>query len=220
LHDTSYTDQTINKKEINSEYANVETTFLIDKERDKFNESSNSLEDLFGDTHDQTSKKAIKFMIVCNQGNPSRYPDLKKYILDHIQDVDIYGKWNENILNNDSRFKGSKKFNELQSMLPSVKYTFCIPIKKGWCTAKFYEMAHYGIIPFLHPTYDEQNNLKCPEILRVKDSADLFQKIEYLESDENAYNNLRTELDKLLKDEYYDGTFLNTRIMNCIINES
>jgi len=220
LHDTSYTDQTINKKEINSEYANVETTFLIDKERDKFNESSNSLEDLFGDTHDQTSKKAIKFMIVCNQGNPSRYPDLKKYILDHIQDVDIYGKWNENILNNDSRFKGPKKFNELQSMLPSVKYTFCIPIKKGWCTAKFYEMAHYGIIPFLHPTYDEQNNLKCPEILRVKDSADLFQKIEYLESDENAYNNLRTELDKLLKDEYYDGTFLNTRIMNCIINES
>ena len=120
----------------------------------------------------------------------------------------------EDILNNDHRFKGPKKFNDLQSMLPNVKYTFCIPIKKGWCTAKFWEMAHYGIIPFLHPTYDEQDNLKCPEILRVKDSADLFQKIEYLESNEDAYNNLRNELDKLLKDEYYNGTFLNTRIMN------
>jgi len=212
---TSYTDHTLNEKHIDGVYANMETIFLIGKERGKaIDEAPPSLDIFFDSTPEQTNEKNIKFMIVCNQGLPSRYPDLKKYILDHVQDVDIYGKWNEDILNNDSRFKGPKKFNDLQSMLPNVKYTFCIPIKKGWCTAKFWEMAHYGIIPFLHPTYDEQNNLKCPEILRVTDSADLFQKIEYLESNEEAYNNLRNELDKLLKDEYYDGTFLNTRIMN------
>ena len=158
--------------------------------------------------------KNIKFMIVCNEGRPSRYKDLKKYILDNVEDVDIYGKWDEKILNNDERFKGPKKFNDLQAMLPNVKYTFCIPIKKGWCTAKFWEMAHYGIIPFLHPTYDEQNNLKCPDILRIKDSQDLFDKIELLENNKEFYNNLREELNNMLKNEYYDGTYLNDRIMN------
>ena len=75
-------------------------------------------------------------------------------------------------------------------------------------------MAHYGIIPFLHPTYDEQNNLKCPDILRIKDSQDLFDKIELLENNKEFYNNLREELNNMLKDEYYDGTYLNDRIMN------
>ena len=75
-------------------------------------------------------------------------------------------------------------------------------------------MAHYGIIPFLHPTYDEQNNLNCPHMLRIKDSKDLFDKINKLENDEELYNELRTQLDKMLKDEYYDGTFLSDRIMN------
>ena len=152
-------------------------------------------------------------MIVCNEGKPSRYPDLKKYILDHVEDVDIYGQWNSDTIGDDKRFKGPKKFNELMQMLPRVKYTFCIPIKKGWVTAKVWEMAHYGIIPFLHPTYDEQDNLKVPEFIRVKDSQDLFNKIKFLEEKPKAYQELRDLLDNLLKDEYYDGSYLNNKIM-------
>ena len=75
-------------------------------------------------------------------------------------------------------------------------------------------MAHYGIIPFLHPTYDEQNNLKVPDFIRVKDSQDLYNKIKFLEEKPKAYNELRELLNDLLKDEYYDGTFLNNTIMN------
>ena len=51
-------------------------------------------------------------------------------------------------------------------------------------------------------------------MLRIKDSKDLFDKINRLENDEELYNELRTQLDKMLKDEYYDGTFLSDRIMN------
>ena len=112
-----------------------------------------------------------------------------------------------------NRFKGPKKFNDLQQMLPRVKYTFCIPIKKGWVTAKFWEMAHYGIIPFLHPTYDEQDSLKVPDFIRVKDSQDLFNKIKFLEEKPRAYQELRDLLDGLLKDEYYNGSYLNDKIM-------
>lgn len=206
-----YADPTTDIVKVNSEYKAVETIFLIGKERGKaIVDTPATLSSFFDDAPvHEDGKKDIKFMIVCNEGRPSRYNDLKKYILDHVEDVDIYGKWSDEIVNNDKRFKGPKKFNDLQEMLPRVKYTFCIPIKKGWVTAKFWEMAHYGIIPFLHPTYDEQNNLKCPEFLRVTDSKDLYKKIEFLENNPEAYDTLCKNLDSMIKDSYYDGTYLN-----------
>lgn len=214
----SYTDMTWNMATIPSHYKSMETIFLIGKERGKaIIEVPSSLDSFFDDAEPEpTGEKDIKFMIVCNEGRPSRYPDLKKYILDNVQDIEIYGKWDERTIGDDPRFKGPKKFNDLQRMLPRVKYTFCIPIKKGWVTAKFWEMAHYGIIPFLHPTYDEQNNLKCPEILRVKDSKDLFKKIEFLENNPGAYDILRKNINKMLRPNYYDGSYLNDLTMSTL----
>lgn len=202
---------------IPQEYKAMETIFLIGKRRgEAIVQQEGSLDSFFSDAPEEVEDnvKDINFMVVCNEGLPkSRYPDLKKYILDHVKDVDIYGKWNPDTIGDDNRFKGPKKFNELQSMLPGVKYTFCIPIKKGWVTAKFWEMAHYGIIPFLHPTYDEQKHLNVPAFLRVTDSKDLFDKIEFLEENPDAYNQLKDAIDKALKDEYYDGTYMNTALL-------
>lgn len=214
----SYADMEMVHVKIPAEYKAMETIFLVGKERGKaIVETPSSLDAFFSDEVTRVpGEKDVKFMIVCNEGRPSRYPDLKKYILDNVQDVDIYGKWDEETIGTDPRFKGPKKFNDLQEMLPRVKYTFCIPIKKGWVTAKFWEMAHYGIIPFLHPTYDDQNNLKCPEFLRVKDAKDLFKKIEFLENNPEAYDILRKNLDGMLKDEYYDGSYLNNLTMKTL----
>lgn len=209
---TAYDDHKSETVTVQSKYTAIETIFLIGKEKGKAitEAPSVSLDSFFEDTVElKQGEKDIKFMIVCNEGRPSRYSDLKKYILDRVDDVDIYGKWTDEILSNDKRFKGPKKFNDLQQMLPRVKYTFCIPIKKGWVTAKFWEMAHYGIIPFLHPTYDEQNNLKCPEFLRITDANDLYKKIEFLEKNPDAYDTLRNNIESMLKNEYYDGTYLN-----------
>jgi len=201
---------------IPQEYKAMETIFLIGKTRgEAITKEESSLDSFFSDAEpdSESGAKDINFMVVCNEGLPSRYPDLKKYILDHVQDVDIYGKWNPDTIGDDNRFKGPKKFNELQSMLPRVKYTFCIPIKKGWVTAKFWEMAHYGIIPFLHPTYDEQKHLDVPAFLRVKDSKELFDKIKFLEENPEAYDQLRDAIDKALLDEYYDGTYMNNTLL-------
>lgn len=206
--------------EVPCEYSRVETIFLIGKKKgEQIVETPSSLDAFFDDEDERqeaTDEKNIDFMVVCNEGKPSRYPQLKKYILDNVENVEIYGKWDERTIGDDPRFKGPKKFNDLQEMLPRVKYTFCIPIKKGWVTAKFWEMAHYGIIPFLHPEYDEQNNLKCPEFLRVTDSKDLFDKIRFLEENPDAYSELRRNIDGMLKDEYYDGSYLNELAMKTI----
>jgi hypothetical protein len=208
----NYTDNATVVHSIPSTYSAMETIFLVgqDKEKQSAETQVSSLDTFFGEAKPEPSgKKDINFVIVLNEGRPSRYNLLKQTILNDVQDVAVYGKWDERTVGTDSRFKGSLPFHELQSMLQRVKYTYCIPIKKGWVTMKFWEMAHYGIIPFLHPTYDEQNHLNAPPFLRVKDSKDLFNKIAYLESNPDATAKLRATLDTMLKPEYYSGEHLN-----------
>lgn len=210
----NYIDTELVRTPVSCKYAAMETTFLIGKDPNKPIENKQpSLDSFFSDVNaiesSNTTVKDIQFMIVCNEGRPSRYNLLKTYILDHIENVDIYGQWNSKVIGDDSRFKGPRKFSDLQELLPRVKYTFCIPIKKGWATAKFWEMIHYGIIPFMHPTYDEQGNIGFPEFLYVKDSAQLQKKIEYLENHPEDYNKLVKELKKMIRPEYYSGEYLN-----------
>lgn len=201
-----------------TQYSAMETIFLIGLDRggSAVNKPAPATLDSFFDDAPEIieGQKDINFMIVLNEGRPSRYKLLKEAILNDVKDVSIYGKWDPETIGTDSRFKGSLGFHELQTMLPRVKYTYCIPIKKGWVTSKFWEMAHYGIIPFLHPSYDEQQHMKAPPFLTVKNSRDLFDKIKFLEETPEAYDILRKNLDEMLLDEFYNGKRLNEITMD------
>ena len=201
-HMTSEIDQTLITEEIPVKYSGIEKVFFLGKERKDIT----------------TIPKNKKIMIVLNEGGNGglkRGPLLKEYILDNFEDVEVYGQWSEEWLS-DSRFKGPKKFMELQSMLSDVKYTFIIPIQKGWVTAKFWEMINYGIIPFMHPFYDQQKHIPCPDFIRVNSPQELMEKIDYLENNPEEYKKLLVQLYNMLKVEYYDGTFINNVIMNGI----
>lgn len=181
-------------------YAEQEKTFLINKSKKTFND------------------KNIKLLIVMNSGKNGgmdRYKELKKYILDDERSncCEIYGDWEEEILKSNSQFKGPLKFNLLQDKLKNTKYTFIVPIKEGWTTAKIWEMIQYNIIPFLHPTYDTQNNIQLDEWFRVKDVNDLYNKIDILENNEEKYKKVLHYIQSLVKDEDYSGLNLNNIIM-------
>jgi hypothetical protein len=216
-----YRDNTLRVHPVKCTYDAVETIFLLgEKDKTLAVGESNTLDSFFGEEPETSAPvgKDIPFMIVLNEGKPSRYELLKNAILNDVQDVEVYGKWDPRTIGDDPRFKGPMGYHELHAMLPRVKYTYCIPIKKGWVTAKFWEMAHHGIIPFLHPSYDEQNSLRAPEFLRVGDSKELFKRIKFLEENPIAYDTLVKTLHDMLKDEYYDGTYLNDLIV-CKLDE-
>jgi len=157
--------------------------------------------------------KTTKMLIVLNEGKngvKSRGPKLENYVLRNFKDVEVYGDWSKEWVDKyPDNFKGPKKFIELEPMLKSVKYTFIIPIAPGWVTSKFWEMLHFGIVPFLHPDYDAQHHLPTPKILRVSSPKELKDRIELLESHPDAYQKLLTHLNGLLLDSYYDGTYMN-----------
>jgi hypothetical protein len=210
-HRKSYTDNTVVTFPVKSTYAAVETIYLIDDQSKKQEAQQVSLEGFFGETPEvpKTPERDIKFQIVLNEGRPSRYELLKSNVLDHIQDVAIYGQWTPRVIGADPRFKGSLPYHELQKQLPRIKYTYCIPIKKGWATAKIWEMINNGVVPFLHHTYDSQNNIGAPEFLRVKDSKDLQSKIEFLEANPAQYHALVEQLKQMIKPHHRDGSMLN-----------
>lgn len=195
----NWNDQNYVKNEIESVYAGMEKIFLIDKKLPK------------------QMNKTIGFMMVLNEGNngvKSRYPMLKEYVLDSMQDVAIYGKWDEETIGDDKRFKGPKKFEDLQSELPHVKYTFIIPIKKGWVTAKWVEMIANGIIPFFHPTYDEQKHCNVPEYIRINNPKELGEKIAELESNPDLYNKVLNECLDCITEDDFNGTKITNTILN------
>jgi len=198
---SSYEDQTRIERKVKSVYAGMETAFCNDYEY----------------TKETNTNRNIDFMVVLNEGKPSRYDLLKEWVLDHFDDVEVYGKWEHESAKEDKRFRGSKHIEEIQSMMNNVKFTFIIPIAKGWTTSKYIEMIHAGVIPFLHPTYDEQRHLPIPEFFRPSTPEEFRNSMNTLLADPAAYEKALNGLRKaVLKPEYYDGTFINDKIMKAV----
>ena len=188
------------------EYSGIETVFLLDKKR-------YNTDELF------EMKKTNSFMMLQNQGKGSggmdRWDPVKEYIVDQDIETDIYGKWDDEIKEKYPKwFKGETRIETMTDELLSTKYTFCVPIKEGMVTSKYAEMLHYGIIPFLHPSYDTDFNV-FPEghFIRCKSPEDLKKKIEFLNANPEHYKKLFYNLqEKYLKDSYYTGEHVDNKI--------
>ena len=188
------------------EYSGIETVFLLDKK--KYN-----TDELF------KMKKTNSFMMLQNQGKGSggmdRWDPVRDYIVENDIKTDIYGKWDDEIKEKYPKwFKGEKRIETMTDELLATKYTFCVPIKEGMVTSKYAEMLHYGIIPFLHPSYDTDFHV-FPEghFIRCKSPEDLKRKVEFLNDNPEHYEKLFYSLqERYLKDSYYSGEHVDNKI--------
>ena len=199
----SYEDQDRELITSTATYNGMETAFLIGKDKDQFTKHR---------------ERRTKFGMILNEGSPSRFKELSHWVLNRFDDISIYGKWEHASTLEDTRFKGSIHIDETQKIMSDTKYTFIIPIADGWVTSKYIEMIHAGVIPFLHPSYDTQNHTKVPDILRVTSPQELLARVDFLEANSDAYVELKAELYSLLKESYYDGTFMNETIMKSMFS--
>src|SRR5574344_103507 len=137
--------------------------------------------------------------LILNEGNTrgnnrskSRYDMVNKWILSNKDlDCSIYGKWDESIIASDKRFKGPIRPIDLGSVLNTTKYTLCIPIEAGWITAKYLEMLHYGVIPFVTSEYASKvKEHYIPNELIIKTPDEMWKKIEFLDNNDDIYKKL------------------------------
>lgn len=201
-HILNYEDQRYEYTKVPTYYSGIETLFLTTRKRLPIMEL----------------EKTIPMTVILNEGGNGglwRGPLMKEYILNKIQDVEVFGKWSDEWMK-DPRMKGPMHINLLEEKLKATKATFIIPIEQGWVTAKFWEMAHFGVLPFMHPYYDEQKHIKCHEILRTKSPSDFVEKYEAVMNDPKLYHEVLSNLDSLLDEKYYSGLHINNVVMKTV----
>lgn len=202
----SYEDQTRDDHQILMTYNGVENIFCYGR-----------------GSPNKSFDRNVNMMIVLNEGNPSRYDFLKEWVLDGIDDISIYGVWDEEKVKGDSRFVGAVQIDELQRKLSNVKFTFIIPIAPGWATSKYIEMIHAGVVPFFHPTYASNVPAiieKIPEILKPKTPAEFHLSVKKMTETPEAYEKMISYLQKTFCHEsLYDGTALNYTVMSSFISD-
>lgn len=197
----SYENQERVLKNIPAKYAEMEKIFLYDRKVYR----------------PEISKRKNNFVMVLNEGKPSRYPLLKEWILNHNEDVSVYGVWDEETIKDDKRFVGSLHIDKLQEVLSTHRSSFCIPIAPGWVTSKYIELIAAGVVPFLHPTYDSQDNTGIPEFLRPKTPEELAKRVAKLNDDATYTTVINSLQSKYITQEYLDGYRLNNIVMSSFI---
>ena len=150
------------------------------------------------------TERPIKFAISAMQSaygekttKDYRFDELKKWVLDQpdSEDYHIYGKWIEFFTKDHSQFKGLIPHTEIDATFAKTRYTLVIPIRANWVTGKYVEMLRVGCVPFFHPQYDTQyHTVPADHFLRVKDPADMYKKIQYLDENPEARIKLVKEL--------------------------
>jgi hypothetical protein len=179
----SYEDQeTMVKHKVELRYGFAEFQYLLDNKWNNFRFREEKTQKVALFFHQYDNKKRIR--------NIQEVIDIFKE-----NEIAVYGKWD---VEDNSKYKGPVTFDELQEILPAVKYTFCYPIIDGDISGKWVEAVTNGIIPFFHDSYDKDRLLvkyhNIPSWLYVKSAAEMKEKVDYLESNNLAYNKMKNIL--------------------------
>ena len=130
--------------------------------------------------------------------------------MNNFEDMNVYGSWSEDIINSSKAFKGKINRHKLYPEMMNWKHSLCVPIDKGWATAKYLEYLKCGVSPFMHPEYDDQRNTKVQDFHRVNSTEELKDKIEM---DDNTHiEEINKSIKNCLSDEYVSGQKINDDI--------
>ena len=107
-------------------------------------------------------------------------------------------------------FKGFIDRPTLYPEMKKWKHSFCVPIDKGWATAKYLEYLKCGISPFMHPEYDDQKNTNIQNFYRVQSVEEIKDKIDM--NDNIHIEEINKGIKNCLSDEYISGQKINDEI--------
>ena len=94
------------------------------------------------------------------------------------------------------------------------KHSLCVPIDKGWATAKYLEYLKCGVSPFMHPEYDDQKNTNIQDFYRVSSVEEFKDKVAM--SDDTHIEEINKGIKKCLSDEYISGQRINDDIYSAL----
>ena len=210
----SYQDQTLVENEIDVIYSNIEMACNLDENIQLVDESWKERNISIGMVLNEAGVDERLDTKKLSNGHRPRYPILKEWLLDNFDDTCIYGKWDKTIMKSNIAFRG---FIERVSLYPEMmnwKHSLCVPIDKGWATAKYLEYLKCGISPFLHPEYDSQRNTNVQDFYRVQSVEEMRDKIAM--SDDTHIKEINRGIEECLSNEFVSGQRINDEIYSAL----
>lgn len=207
------------EQEVPVVYAGTETIMAIDSVFKKKQPKKSLFNLSKSNAMSESNECKSDFVIIANQSKYAkldRLSEIKKYIGD--LDVDIYGRYDDESVFNDKRFKGSLPLDKLYEAIKKCEYTFIVPIDYDWATSKYIECINNDLIPFLHPAYDTQRNVPIPDYLRISSPTELHTKINELRNNPDLKNKIKLECKSIINDDIRSGKYIND-ILNKYISK-
>jgi hypothetical protein len=169
-----------------------------------------------------TNKNKLKKLVYCgNQRNNERTDLVGKYLLGNDIKTEIYGKWNNSEIVDNSNFKGPIPCEEVSNVLSEAKYSLIISDKEyrrlGFITPRYWECLLSSTIPFIDSSYDKDEILvKKNDFRIVHDYKEMMDKIIFLESNNYFYKQILEKQSEEIKPEYVSGEYQLKRLVNIL----
>lgn len=160
-------------------------------------------------------------LIANTSGKEYDRPKIAASILGDIG-CDVYGRLTEDDLSHlkNGSYHGEVKFDEMVDVIRKAYYMLLIPIKNGWCTAKYIEALLNDTIPIFHRDYDVSllgNDLLNKYV--VETTSDLKFIMDYANRHKEEVKKDMQEFRRTLIEPYMSGSILSHRIM-CYVKEN
>jgi hypothetical protein len=189
------------------EYAGVETIFMMNLKKTDFTKM----------------EKPGHFIIALNSAGIAS--ERQKIVEDWLLktkppfNVKIYGKWEQDFIDKYPGIFEEKAIRDIEPEFWNARYTFIPPFSQkqsSFVTQKFWKMIYYGIIPFFHPYYDTDKIFNVPDFLRVKTPKQMWERIEYLQNNEQDYRKLLKIIYNILDEKYFSGEYMMNKISESV----
>jgi len=196
------------------EYSNIEMSNCLDQRvyqiDDKWKHRKNKVCVVLNEASYDEGLTTTKL----SNGHRPRYPILKEWLLNNFEDINVYGSWSEEIIKSSHAFKGKINRHQLYPEMMNWKHSLCVPIDKGWATAKYLEYLKCGVSPFMHPEYDDQKNTNVQDFYRVSSVEEFKDKVAM--SDDTHIEEINKGIKNCLSDEYISGQRINDDIYSAL----
>lgn len=141
----------------------------------------------------------------------SRLQILQDWVFPNFTDASIRGHWTEKSQIAIGKAIDPVPYNEVMGVMKSFATTLTTPASgSGWATAKPWEAFALGSVCFFHPRYDDQFHIlpskdgsvgryqdsrsrTLADFLRVRDAAELVDKVQRLHDQPELYHTIVTE---------------------------
>ena len=130
-----------------------------------------------------------------------------------VDDLKIYGDWGQE-KEHDNRYLGPIAGSALyQETVSRAKYSFALPIHPGWATPKIFHFWKNDVVFFTDKNMDSDGHyIPTDHFTRVESPEELYQKINYIEQNEDLYTDLIMWQRHMLH-KHVNGNIFNNLLM-------